>query len=154
MRFLIAILGCFVVVTAADAQPPGIPQAAPRLHVVRETTPAKGAIVLIHLSVEQVPVEVEETVIKDGEKIVVKKIVYKGVYVERSLNIDATKSRIITRDGKQVPIEEVWKRLKPNIVVAVSADENAPAAPFLHALSEETLIIIPVPPAPVAPPKQ
>jgi hypothetical protein len=66
---------------------------------------------------------------------------------ERTTQIDATNSRVITPDGKQLPIDEVWKRLKANTVVLVSADGNTPAAAFLQALNAQTLIIIPGPPS-------
>lgn len=64
--------------------------------------------------------------------------------LEQALQVfDVRTSKIITPDGKQVPIDDVWKRLKAKSVVVVSSDSNTPAQHFLRALNAETLIIIP-----------
>jgi hypothetical protein len=65
---------------------------------------------------------------------------------------DAATSRVITPDGKQLPIDEVWKRLKPNTIIAISADSNTPDNAYLRALNPETLVLIPGPrPSGIAP---
>jgi hypothetical protein len=37
---------------------------------------------------------------------------YVAVMEQKKVAIDAAKTRVITPDGKQLPIDEVWKRLK------------------------------------------
>jgi hypothetical protein len=48
----------------------------------------------------------------------------------------------MTPDGKQLPIDEVWKRLKKDTVVLVSGDGNTPAQAYLKAVNPETLVLI------------
>ena len=74
------------------------------------------------------------------------------VPVEVVIHIEAAKSRIITPDGKQLPIDEVWKRLKADSVVIFSTDGNTPGEAFLRALNANTLIIISPRPDFVPPP--
>jgi hypothetical protein len=81
---------------------------------------------------------------------------YVQVLEQRMVAYNAANSRVITPDGKQLPIDEVWKRVKKDTVIAVSANGNTPAAGFLAALRADTLVMIPpmpkVPvPAPVPP---
>jgi hypothetical protein len=71
---------------------------------------------------------------------------HRAVPVDYDVVYDIGASRVITTDGKQLPIDEVWKRLKANAVVMVSGDFQTPAAPFLRALRADTLVIIPAPP--------
>src|SRR5262249_59662177 len=94
---------------------------------------------------KHVPVIREVVEIVNGQQVKKTVTTYETVAEERLIEINAANSRIITPDGKQLPIDEVWKRLKANTVVVVSADSSTPAAPYLLALSAETLIIIPGP---------
>ena len=95
--------------------------------------------------------EVREVVkIKDGQQVKEKITVHVPVYEQYQTLIEAANSRIMTPDGKQLPIDEVWKRLKKDSVVAVSGGINPPEV-FLRALHADTLVIIPgfsVPPPP------
>ena len=70
---------------------------------------------------------------------------YKTVYkqIEVDIYCDLGVSRVITTDGKQLPIDEVWKRLKPNTIVAISGNFNVPHESYLRALNPEILVIIP-----------
>ena len=71
---------------------------------------------------------------------------------ERIATVQLANSRVITPDGKQLPIEDVWKRLKAKAVIAYS-DAGTPGEQYLRALNPETLVIIgPMPPIPPAPP--
>ena len=56
---------------------------------------------------------------------------------------DLFKSRIITASGKQLPIDEVWKRVKANSVIVFSGSYEAPAEAYLRTLSAEAVVIIP-----------
>jgi hypothetical protein len=138
------VTGLLIIASVAVAQP-GPSGPPPSFKVVGSTDPAKGLIVFRETVYRTVPVQREVVEIVNGVRI--KKTVtgYETVAEERTTQIDATNSRVITPAGKQLPIDEVWKKLKANTVVAVSADGNTPAAAYLRALNAETLIIIPGP---------
>jgi hypothetical protein len=125
------------------AQPTTTPGPAPIFSVVQATTPEKGHAVLIRrtIVIEQVPVREKFKV--DGR--FEERVVYQSHprSVEYSVVYDIGTSRVITPDGKQLPIEEVWKRMKPNTVVAISGDFNTPAPTYLRALHPQVLVIIP-----------
>ena len=60
--------------------------------------------------------------------------------------------RVITPNGKQVPNDDLWKRLKNGTVVVVSTDGKTPAQPFLRTLNAEALVIMPAPKDPLVVP--
>ena len=62
--------------------------------------------------------------------------------------IDVSNSRVITPDEKQLTLDDVWKKMKANSVIVMSANGDTPAAVYLRALNPETLILIPGPPSP------
>src|SRR5437763_17190335 len=94
-----ALLSCSV----AYAQPPAPP---PTFKTVTSTDPKKGVIVFRETSYKTVPVlkEIIENV--NGQQV--KKVVTETVMVaeERLVSVNAAKSRIITPDGKQLPIDQ------------------------------------------------
>jgi hypothetical protein len=145
MKAIVSILACpLLMVTPAWAQsgPSGPP---PSFKIVGSTDPAKGLIVFREVLYKHVPVAREVVEIVNGQRVTKRVTTYETVAEERMVEINAAQSRVITPDGKQLPIDEVWKRLKANTVVVVSADSSTPSAPYLRALSAETLIIIPGP---------
>jgi hypothetical protein len=76
---------------------------------------------------------------------------------EYKTEITIADCRVITPSGKQVPNDDLWKRLKNGTVVVVSTDGKTPAEPILRALNAEMLVIIPAAPknVPLVPqPKQ
>jgi len=146
MKTTLAVLtGLLLAPSAAQAQPGGQLGSAPTFKVVASTDKAKGSIVFRERLYKHVPVIREVVEIVNGQQVKKTVTTYETVAEERLIEINAANSRIITPDGKQLPIDEVWKRLKANTVVVVSADSSTPAAPYLRALSAETLIIIPGP---------
>ena len=145
MKAIILILACPLLMASpawAQSRPTGPP---PSFKIVGSTDPAKGLIVFREVLYKHVPVAREVVEIVNGQQVKKTVTTYETVAEERLIEINAANSRIITPDGKQLPIDEVWKRLKANTVVVVSADSSTPAAPYLRALSAETLIIIPGP---------
>jgi hypothetical protein len=145
MKAIVSIFACpllAVSVALAQPAPTGLP---PSFKIVSGTDPAKGLIAFREITYRTVQVQREVAEVVNG--MTIKKTVTSNEIVaeERTTQIDASSSRVITPDGKQLPIEEVWKRLKANTVVAVSADGNTPAAAFLRALNAQTLVIIPGP---------
>ena len=136
---ILASLLCMASVATAQPASSGLP---PVFKIVTSTDKTKGQIVLLETVAKAVPVDkVIRVITADGPEL--RKVTeFVIVYEKRTVVIDATKSRVITPDGKQLPIDEVWKRLKKNTVVAASDDGNTPAQEYLRALSAETLIVI------------
>lgn len=160
MKAAFAILAGFLFsATIAAAQPASV-STPPVFKIVNGTDKEKGQITLIETVTRTVPVQKEVakliTTVENGVNVTraVKEIVteYVPVVEQRLTQVDAAKARVITPDGKQLPIDEVWKRLKKDTVVAVSGDGGTPAPAFLKALNAETLVIIaPSPRVMVAP---
>jgi hypothetical protein len=152
MRNVIAIaVGVLCLAGAANAQGP-----APTFKTVSSTDKEKGHIFIVQTTMRAVPVQKVVEVVKDGIKQLATLTEYVPVYEQITIAIDATKSRVITPDGKQLPIDEVWKRLKAKSVIVVSADGKTPDADYLRVLRPETLILIPAqvgPPMPLIAPK-
>jgi hypothetical protein len=134
----------------ASAQAPAPTGSPPKFQVVRKTVPEKGEIHVGFTHIVIVPVTVQKVVIVNNVQTVVTETRYVPEQRSEEHVYHAAKSQIVNRDGKQLPIDEVWKRLQPNTVIAVSGDSATPSAPFLKALAPETLIIVP-PPGPVQP---
>jgi hypothetical protein len=143
MKRLFAILACVLLAASrSSGQPPGPP---PIFHVVSKTIPDKGLIFLVRYEpvTEQVAVKVLVNI--NGQIVEETRSEKRVVYTTVQYSMDIANARVITPDGKQMPIDEVWKRLKANTVVVLSGDGNTPAQPYLRALSSETLVIIPGP---------
>jgi hypothetical protein len=161
MKGSLAILTTFLLLAGHAAAQPGPTGPPPTFKVVSGTDKTKGLIEFIETTTRLVPeqraVIKEVVMIVNGMQVkqLVKEIVFVNVPVteQRMVTIDAAKTRVITPDGKQLPIDEVWKRLKKDTVVLVSGDGNAPAQAYLKALNAETLVVIaPQPNGIVAPP--
>lgn len=153
MSRAVSITFLLITATTASAQPNVASGPPPTFTVVREAHPAKGHLVLIFTRsvVEMAPYS--EKVEFNGQ---IKEVVrYMARYTHRHENVtyDLTKSKVIAPDGKQLPIDEAWKRLKVNSVVAVAFGVNPPGPAFLRALNPETLVIIPGPVVNVPDPK-
>lgn len=152
MNPICTVLTSFFYLASTAAAQPGVP---PTFKTVASVDKEKGQIVFAYTVVKSVPQEVEVVIIKDGQVFKERQTRYTYISEQRLSAIDASKSRVITPDGKQLPIDEVWKRLKPSTVVVVSADGNTPAQAYLQALNPATLVIIPPPIIPPPPqPKQ
>ena len=146
MKTTLAILTCLLLAPSiAQAQPGGQLGPAPTFKVVASTDKTKGVIVFRERSFKHVPVIKEVVEIVNGQQVTKVVTTYETVAEDRLIEINAANSRVITPDGKQLPIDEVWKRVKANTVVLLSGDNNTPNPAFLRALSAETLIIIPGP---------
>lgn len=148
MKTVIAIVAIICTAGAATAQT-GAP---PAFKTVSSTNKDKGQIVFLETVVRMVPVQMARVVIKNGVQVTETVTEFRPVFEQTLRAVDARNSRVITPDGKQLPIDEVWKRLKANTVVVVSADGNTPAQAYLRALNAETLVLILPAPALVADP--
>jgi hypothetical protein len=146
MTIRLTILTCLLAASVAHAQPKDELGPAPTFSVVRSLKPKEGLVVLSReiLAVEKVPVVMK--VNRNGNVIDVITLVDRQVMRQVDIYYSFSDGRVITPDGKQLPIDEVWKRLKPNLVIAVSGDFKQPAEAYLRALSAETLVLIPSPP--------
>lgn len=159
MRTTAAILaGLFLATGLAQAQPklPPQPSMPPLLKIVSGADKTKGRIFFTEVAARLVPVTRE--IVENVNGVAVKKTVteYVTENVKYEVIIAVGSSRIITPDGKLAADEAIWKQVKKGSAVVVSVDGNTPAAPFLRALHQETIIIIPpapkvVPPVPVPP---
>lgn len=134
MRIAFAILSVMLLSAAlAHAQPAEPANPPPVFMVIASADKVKGEIVFL-------------------EKVY--KIVNgQTVAEEYKAEITIADCRVIMPNGKQVPNDDLWKRLKNGTVVVVSTDGKMPAAPILRALNAETLVIIPAAPK-IAPPEK
>ena len=159
MKTVTAILLTFLVLASHVMAQPGPTGPPPTLKSVVSTKPEKGEVIYLDTATRAVAVEVDRVIIVNGQQVTQKVTEYRTVLEQRHVMLNAAKSRIITPDGKQLPIDEVWKRLKKNAVFAISSDGTTPAQVYLRALSAETLVIIPLQQNPIvepppAPPKK
>jgi hypothetical protein len=145
MKYAIAVLSCLLIVPSVPAQvsrPEGPKGPAPILRVVASADATKGLI-----SVKELRFETGETTkvveeVSNGKKLlrlVTEKVT---VPVEVVVNIETANCRIITADGKNLPLDDFWKLVRADIIVAISDNGTAPAAAFLHALNPATVVII------------
>jgi DNA helicase IV len=102
----------------------------PTFALVQETTPQKGEIVVSRMVASQrlVPYLVQMEI--NGKVQAVTKYKTETVHEIRFATIDASSSRVITPNGKQLPIDEVWKRLKKQQVILESRDMPDAASPL------------------------
>ncbi|MBI3823353.1 MAG: hypothetical protein HY289_11840 [Planctomycetes bacterium] len=154
MRTVFTIAAALVLAGIASAQPGRpLPAPPPVFKIVSDADKDKGRIIFQQVIYKYVPVTKEVVEIVNG--VAVKKAVTEYVVeavTERHV-IDVGNSKIITPDGKRVPDDILWTRIKKDAVVVVSADGNTPAPAFLRALNAETVVIIPpVPKIPPPPP--
>ena len=119
MKRACAVLASFLCLTSAAVAQLGGP---PAFKTVVSVDKEKGQIIFLDTVVKLVPVHIEMAVVKDGKTLTERRTEYVMEYHQRMVVHDAAKSRVITPDGKQLPIDEVWKRLKANTVVVVSAE--------------------------------
>ena len=140
MKYIVVVIAIMVAGGHALAQPTASP---PIFKTVASTDPAKGTITFreLHFRTE-IRAEFRE---RDINGVKVKEAVQVPVMVpvEVTTVIVANKSRIITPDGKQLPIDQVWKRVKADSVVVVSGTGEAPAQAYLRLLAADTVVIIP-----------
>jgi hypothetical protein len=127
-----------VLAPVALAQPTG---SAPTFVVVSDTNPGQGQIVLTTKKVAHELTPRQQLYNVNGRVMTRTYYLSRMYYIHDML--DARDSCVITPDGKQLPIDEVWRRLKPGTVLVVSGDFDRPAPEFLRALSAETLVFIP-----------
>ena len=139
----LAILLCTLLPPGATlAQPPAPIGPPPTLIVVSKTIPTKGLIVFAFYEKVQEQMHVKEIINVNGKAIEVLKLVTRNVYKQIEITMDIADGRVITPDGKQLPVDEVWKRAKAGTVIALSADGNVPHQAYLRALNAQTLIIV------------
>ena len=154
MKPLFALTLGLLVAIGIRAQP--VPTGSPpALKVVQSVDKTKGQIVFLEMVTRPVLVKVKKIVVVNGQNVAVEETQTRMELLTVAVAVEVAKSRVITPAGEQLPIDEVWKRLKPNTVLAVSTDGKAPAKAYLDALNADTLVLIP-PQAvtPKAPPPQ
>lgn len=158
MKHLVATLSCLAFVASAIGQerPKDLP---PLLRVVVKTDPGKGQILYKEISFVNEPVRKKGAVLDGIALVEVDVFEDRFVPVEGHGIIDigtrhvttldgtggyrAVETRFVTTDGKPLAIADVWKRVKPNTVIAVSVNGETPAAEFLRALHPDTVVVIP-----------
>jgi hypothetical protein len=125
----------------ACGQPAG---PAPTFVVVRDAVPGQGLIVLSTMKLVNELTPRQQIYVVNGRVMTRTHYMSRWYYIQDTL--DARDSCVITPDGMQLPIDEVWRRLKPGTVLVVSGDFNRPAPEFLRALSGDTLVFTPAAP--------
>jgi hypothetical protein len=126
MKPALAILTTTLLLASQATAQPAPAGPPPTFKVVSGTDKTKGLIEFIETTTRLVPerreVLKEIAVVIDGRQVkqVVTEVVmvHVPVTVQSKVVIDAAKARVITPDGKQLPIDEVWKRLKQDTVHA------------------------------------
>lgn len=121
---------------------------APVFSYVRSTMPEKGHAVLVRTQTVIAEEPYTEKVNINGKLVDVTRIKRVNKEVEVDTVYDLSASRVITANGKQLPIDEVWKRLKANTIVVISGGFETPPEAFLRALNPEVLVIVPALPKP------
>jgi hypothetical protein len=151
MRYsiVLAAAGWIVLNGVAFAQAPKGP--APVLKIVRSVDAAKGNIEFRDLTYKVELRTETRKVLVNGKEVEENVVVQVMVPVEMQTIVQVANSRIVTPDGKAVPADDVWKRVKAKTVVVFSGNNELPDPAYLRALSADTVIIIP---APAAPPKK
>lgn len=129
------------------AQPGGL-GLPPSFKMVANVDQKKGQVFIQETVYKAVPVMVQRAVIVNGKQEIVTETRTEMVAEQRVVVIDMAISRVITPDEKQLALDDVWKKVKSNSVIVMSADGKTPGAAYLRALNPETLVIIPGPPAP------
>lgn len=143
MRTFAALLVAMLVLAGranAQEKPAGPP---PAFRVVEDIDKDKGRIIYKETTITAVPVQKE--VVANINGMLVKQVVTESVPITTTATvaIDLAKSKIIMPAGKEVALDDVWKRLKKGAVIVVSADGNAPGEVYLKALSADTLVVTP-----------
>jgi hypothetical protein len=158
MKYLVAIVSCLAFIAGAIAQeaPRDLP---PLLRVVVKTDRDKGQILYKEITFMNEPVRKKGAVQKGISVVEVDVYEDRFVPVAGEVIIDigtrhvtrldgkdgyrTVETRFITTDGKPLAIADVWKRVKPGTVIAVSKNGQPPAAEFLRALRPDTVVAIP-----------
>src|SRR5262249_2298008 len=111
MRFLVA-LAALVLAAAGPvvAQPPKGPP--PLFKIVSETNRDKGQILFKELGFKTEFRTEKRQVLQNGQTIDVEVQVQVLIPFEQVVTINAANSRVITLDGKQLRIDDVWNRVK------------------------------------------
>jgi hypothetical protein len=155
MHRSVAIAACFLLTATIASAQPAPPSLTPTFKIIGGTNQAKGEIQFKQVDYKIVIVTFQKKVIENGKTIVVDVTEAKYVPYFTLTTIAAANTRVITPDGKQLPIDEVWKRLKADLVVVVSGDEKTPDDVYLRTLNPQTLVIItPPPPVKKLPPEK
>jgi hypothetical protein len=145
-RFLFAGVIFSIAIGAALGQSVSSPSVPPTLAFVRKIDPAKGQIVIVRIALYREQVPFTEKVNLNGQLVDVTRVVERDVHRAVDIVYDVSVSRVITREGKQLPLDQVFKHVKAGAPIAISEDFNTPAPRFLRALSAETFVLIPPPP--------
>jgi hypothetical protein len=127
------------------AQPGGL-GLPPSFKMVTNVDQKKGQVFIQEIVYKAVPVTVQRAVIVNGKQEIVTETRTEMVAEQRVVVIEMANSRVITPDEKQLALDDVWKKLKTNSVIVMSADGKTPGAGYLRALNPEALVIIPGPP--------
>ena len=152
-------------------QPAADLAAAPSLVMVSGIDKAKGQIAFTDACVIMVPVStiIKEKVVEklpggnEQEKEVTKVVTkYVQEFKQQTFKLDLAKIKVITADGKPLLMDELWQRVKPNTVVAISETGKAPQQGYLQVLKADTIVLIldaplmgdPLPAPPQTPPKK
>lgn len=148
MKSALAILASFLLLASVATAQPAPSGPPPTFKTLAGADKEKGTFRLTEMKPVLEEYDGKRVRVIDGVPVFEVVAMTRTVYERLTTTHDATKNRFMTPDGKQLPIDEVWKRLKDNTVVAVSSDGNTPGEAYLRALSPETLVIIPptVPP--------
>lgn len=142
MKIAFAILTTLLLLASRATAQPARSGPPPIFQIVDGTDQAAGFIRLTEMRPVQEQYTEKRVRVIEGVPIEEEVVKTKTVYAHITGPYNAAKSQFITPDGKQVPVNEVWKRLKAKSVVAVSADGKVPDEAYLQALNRNTLVII------------
>jgi SpoU rRNA methylase family enzyme len=146
MTKLFAFALVLLTATLVAAQPGAGTDIPPAFKMVTNVDQKKGQVFILETLHKAVPVTVERVVVVNGKEERVTETRQQMVAEQRMIVIDMSSSRVITPDEKQLPLDDVWKKMKANSVIVMSANGNTPAAAYLRALHPETMVLIPGPP--------
>jgi hypothetical protein len=118
----------------------------PRFTVVTELDRKAGEVTLQEQVMRLEPVEVEQEVVKDGEKVKEKVTIVKRVIVTQLFKIALKYHQAFDGEGKKVATDDLLKRLEVNGVVLLASDFKEIDAAYLKLLRKDALIFVPLKP--------
>src|SRR5436190_7696331 len=120
-------------VTVVAAQPGTGTDFPPSFKMVTNVDQKKGQVIVLDTVHKPVAVTVERIVVVNGKEEKITETRHQMVSEQRMIAIDMSNSRVITPDGKQLQLDDVWKKMKAKSVIVMSANGDTPAAVYLRA---------------------
>jgi len=139
---LLAVALVSQVVLAHD-KPPDPNAPPPRFITVRSVDQAKGEVVFdVQVLVQRSDVQLTLLVFPDGHKQETLGTKPAYIYLGEGFKVSMKKAKWSGVDGKEAGADAVVKRLKPGVMVLLSADGSEVDRKYLGMFKEDTLVLV------------